>query len=56
LKTFLAGGLKEDLAALRSHEPSGRPLGEKSFLAGIEAQLGSSFAKRKPKPKKPRDS
>jgi putative transposase len=37
-KTFLAGGLAaEDLAALRSHERSGRPLGETSFLAGMEA-------------------
>ena len=57
-KTFLAGGLEEeDLAALRSHERTGRPLGEKSFVAGIEAQLNRSLAKQKPepKPKKPRD-
>ena len=55
-KTFLAGGLEEeDLSALRSHERTGRPLGEMSFLAGIEAQLGRSLAKRKPGPKKRRD-
>jgi hypothetical protein len=49
-KTFLAGGL-------RGHERTGRPLGGKSFLAGIETQLGRRFAKRKPgpKPKKSRD-
>ena len=55
-RIFLAGGLEEeDLAALRSHERTGRPLGEKSFLAGIEAQLGRSLAKRKPGPKTFRD-
>jgi putative transposase len=52
-KTFLAGGLAgDDLAALRSHERTGRPLGKKSFVAGIEAQLGRSLAKCKPGPKK----
>jgi putative transposase len=56
-ETYLAGGLEEeeDLAALRSHERTGRPLGEKNFVARIEAQLGRSLAKRKPGPKKPRD-
>jgi putative transposase len=57
-KTFLAGGLAaDDLETLRSHERTGRPLGGKSFVAGIEAQLGRSLAKRKPgpKPKKRKD-
>jgi hypothetical protein len=36
---------EEDLAALRSHERTGRPLGEKNFLAETEAQLSRSLAK-----------
>jgi putative transposase len=49
---FLAGGLAEEQAAtLRKHERTGRPLGDKRFVAKLEKQLGRPLTKRKPGPK-----
>ncbi len=49
---FLAAALEaEDLAALRRHALTGRPLGEESFVARLEKRLGRPLAKKKPGPK-----
>ena len=46
---FLAEGLgAEALAAIRSGERTGRPLGDVGFVAALERDLGRTLAKRKP--------
>ena len=54
-RAFLAGGLDEaDLAAIRKHERTGRPLGSDAFLARLERKLGRPLRRGKPGPK-PKD-
>ncbi len=49
---FLGGGLgDDDLAAIRKHERTGRPLGCDAFVASLETVLGRSLKRRKPGPK-----
>ncbi len=51
-KAFLAAGLDEDEhEAIRARERTGRALGNKSFLAALEKQLGRVLKKQKPGPK-----
>jgi putative transposase len=46
---------KEDVALLRAHERTGRPLGEQAFLETLEQDLGRTLRRQKPGPKgKPR--
>jgi putative transposase len=42
---------KEDVALLRAHERTGRPLGEESFLETLEQDLGRTLRRQKPGPK-----
>ena len=50
-QAFLQSGLDEPtLETLRGHERTGRPLGDTSFVAGLEARLGRTLARRKPGP------
>lgn len=45
---FLQGGDKEsDLATFRKHERTGRPLGDKDFIAKIEEITGRTLGKKK---------
>jgi putative transposase len=49
---FLAEDISStDVAALRRHERTGRPLGDPEFVDGIENQLGRSLRRNKPGPK-----
>jgi putative transposase len=51
---FLAGGLQEDaIKQFRSHERTGRPLGDRDFVKDLERRLKRSLEKRKPGPKSP---
>jgi putative transposase len=51
-KDFLRAGLEpEDLAALRAHARTGRPLGAAPFVARLEKRLGRKLAKARPGPK-----
>jgi len=52
-KYFLAITDEEELALLKKHERSGRPLGETSFVECLEADMERMLrpAKRGPKPK-----
>jgi REP-associated tyrosine transposase len=43
---------EDDLKALRSHELTGRPLGEDAFLASLEENLGRVLRRQKPGPKR----
>ena len=43
-----------ELSALRSHERTGRPLGDADFIQNLEQRLGRLLRKRKPGPKGPR--
>ena len=53
--SYLALDVDEaELAALRRHERTGRPLGEPSFIENLENHLGRFLRKRKPGPKGPR--
>jgi putative transposase len=54
---FLAAGLPEaDHLALRAAERTGRPLGSKAFIAGIETRSGRSFELgRAVRPRRPAD-
>ncbi len=46
---FLAAGLSEaEHRAIQAGERTGRPLGSDGFVAGLEARLGRTLAKRKP--------
>ena len=48
---FLGGGLDDPmLETLRGHERTGRPLGDASFIQGLESRLGRALARRKPGP------
>ena len=40
-----------DLKLLRSHEHTGRPLGDEAFLASLEQNLGRILRRQKPGPK-----
>ena len=54
-RKYLAAGLKVDeLALLRQHERTGRPLGGTAFLKRLERKLGRILHKKSPgrKPKK----
>jgi len=52
--SFLTVDVQEcEMAALRSHERTGRPLGGAGFLQALEAQLGRPLHKRKPGPRGP---
>ena len=52
--SYLALDVDEaELAALRRHEHTGRPLGDPSFIERLENQLGRFRRKRKPGPKGP---
>jgi putative transposase len=42
---------KEDVALLRAHERTGRPLGEEAFLETLEQDLGRTLRRQKPGPK-----
>ena len=54
-QAFLQAGLDEPtLETLRGHERTGRPLGDASFVAGLEARLGRALARRKPGPARKR--
>ena len=53
-RAFLAAGSREkEIEAIRSHERTGRPLGDPGFIAHIEAMLGRAVGPKKPgrKPK-----
>ena len=43
---------EEDIKVLRLHEHTGRPLGEKAFLATLEQKLGRILRRQKPGPKR----
>jgi putative transposase len=42
---------EEDIKLLRSHEHTGRPLGDEAFLATLEQDLGRTLRRQKPGPK-----
>ena len=42
---------EEDLKLLRSHEHTGRPLGDEAFLASLEQNLGRVLRRQKPGPR-----
>jgi len=42
---------QDDLKALRSHERTGRPLGDDAFLESLEQDLGRTLRRQKPGPK-----
>ncbi|MBL7130970.1 MAG: transposase [Candidatus Omnitrophica bacterium] len=42
---------KEDLKLFRRHGQTGKPLGDKAFIAYLERKLGVAFRRRKPGPK-----
>jgi len=49
---LLTSAIREDeLKALRAHERTGRPLGDKNFLALLEQNLGRILRRQKPGPK-----
>ncbi len=51
-KAFLGSGLgAKDLAAIRAHGRTGRPLGGEGFLTRLEVRLGRRLRKAKPGPK-----
>jgi putative transposase len=51
-RSFLARVIRdEDIKLLRSHEQTGRPLGDDEFLATLEENLGRILKKQKPGPK-----
>ncbi len=51
-KDFLRAGLgAEDLAAIRAHISTGRPLGSARFVTQLEERLGRTLKKAKPGPK-----
>ena len=41
----------DDAKLLRSHEQTGRPIGDEDFLATLEENLGRILKKKKPGPK-----
>jgi putative transposase len=50
---FLARAIpEEDIALLRAHERTGRPLGDEEFLATLEHDLGRVLRRQKPGPKR----
>ena len=50
-QAFLQAGLDDPtLETLRGHERTGRPLGDASFVEGLESRLGRALARRKPGP------
>jgi putative transposase len=54
-REYLAPGLSdEEVALLRQHERTGRPLGGSAFLKHLERQLGRVLRKKSPgrKPKR----
>jgi len=52
-RAFLARVLREeDIKLLRSHEHTGRPLGDEAFLATLEQDLGRTLRRQKPGPKR----
>ena len=52
-QAFLESGLDDPTReTLRSHERTGRPLGNVSFVEGLEARLGRALARRKPGPQR----
>ncbi|MEW6172859.1 MAG: transposase [Bacillota bacterium] len=54
-REYLACGMSvEETEVLRLHERTGRPLGDESFLAGLEEALGRTLRPRKSGPKGPR--
>ena len=51
-RAFLRGGLSEaEHEAIRAGERTGRPLGDKRFVARLEKRLGRTLARQKPGPK-----
>ena len=51
-RRFLARVVREkDVELLRSHERTGRPLGDEAFLAALEQDLGRILRRQKPGPK-----
>ena len=51
-RAFLSAGISDDyLEKLRSAERTGRPLGDATFLAELEARTGRALTKQKPGPK-----
>jgi putative transposase len=51
-RKFLTRAVREeDLKVLRTHERTGRPLGDEAFLAALEQDLGRILRRQKPGPK-----
>ena len=54
-QTFLSDSISEDESEkLRTHERTGRPLGDDSFILSLEILLGRTLRRKKPGPKKKR--
>ncbi len=47
---YLSQEKEEDLKLLRRHSASGRPMGSKEYMQGLETRLGRVLLKRKPGP------
>jgi len=43
---------RPDEELLRSHEHTGRPLGDEAFLATLEQDLGRTLTRQNPRPKR----
>ena len=55
-KNFLYSGNEEEMAQIRKHERTGRPLGDETFVKKLEALLGRTLKRKKPGPKMKRIS
>jgi putative transposase len=50
-KSFLRAGTEEELARIRKHERTGRPLGNDSFVEKLETLLKRNLKRQRPGPK-----
>lgn len=50
-KSFLQEGTREEMAKIRKHERTGRPLGDESFIEKLEVLLTRTLKRQKPGPK-----
>ena len=50
-KNFLLAGTEKELAQIRKHERTGRPLGNDSFVEKLETLLKRNLKRQKPGPK-----
>lgn len=53
-KSFLNSGHEEEMAQIRKHERTGRPLGDEVFVEKLEALLERALKRKKPGPKSKR--